>query len=74
MATLPDAGEGFERWLLIRRSITDPGDLAYYLCFGLAGTTIDQLVRIAGSRWAIEECFALRQERTGPGPLPGPPL
>ena len=65
MATLPDAGEGFERWLLIRRSITDPGDLAYYLCFGPAGTTIDQLVRIAGSRWAIEECFQSAKNETG---------
>jgi SRSO17 transposase len=68
LATLPAAGEpgeGFERWLLIRRSITDPGELAYYLCFGPAGTTIDQLVRIAGSRWAIEECFASAKNETG---------
>jgi hypothetical protein len=51
LATLPiirEPAEGFERWLLIRRSITDPADLACYLCFGPAGTTIDQLVRIAG--------------------------
>jgi SRSO17 transposase len=68
LATLPIArepSEGFERWLLIRRSITDPGDLAYYLCFGPAGTTIGQLVRIAGSRWAIEECFASAKNETG---------
>ena len=61
LATLPIArepSEGFERWLLIRRSITDPTDLAYYLCFGPASTTIGQLARVAGSRWAIEECFA----------------
>jgi SRSO17 transposase len=68
LATLPitrDPSAGFERWLLIRRSITDPTDLAYYLCFGPAGTAIGQLVRIAGSRWAIEECFASAKNETG---------
>ena len=68
MATLPIArepSEGFERWLLIRRSITDLTDLAYYLCFGPAGTTIGQLARVAGARWAIEECFATAKNETG---------
>jgi SRSO17 transposase len=67
MATLPgrEPDKGFERWLLIRRSIADPGDLAYYLCFGPAGTTIGQLVRIAGARWAIEECFQSAKNETG---------
>jgi SRSO17 transposase len=66
LATLPgEPGEGFERWLLIRRSITEPAELAYYLCSGPAGTTIDQLVRVAGSRWAIEECFQTAKNETG---------
>jgi SRSO17 transposase len=68
LATLPitrEPSEGFERWLLIRRSITDPTELAFYLCFGPAGTTIGQLVRIAGARWAIEECFASAKNETG---------
>jgi SRSO17 transposase len=68
LATLPatgEPGEGFQRWLLIRRSITDPADLAYYLCSGPADTTIDQLVRVAGSRWAIEECFQTAKNETG---------
>jgi len=68
LATLPIArepSEGFERWLLIRRSIADPEELAYYLCFGPAGTTIDELVRVAGARWAIEECFQSAKNETG---------
>jgi SRSO17 transposase len=68
MAALPiirEPAEGFERWLLIRRSITEPEELAYYLCFGPAGTTIGQLVRIAGARWAIEECFQSAKNETG---------
>jgi SRSO17 transposase len=68
LAALPAAGEPGEepeRWLLIRRSITDPADLAYYLCSGPAGTTIAELVRVAGSRWAIEECFQTAKNETG---------
>jgi hypothetical protein len=29
---------------------------------------------VAGSRWAIEECFQTAKNETGLGPLPGPPL
>ncbi|WP_460495030.1 IS701 family transposase [Dactylosporangium cerinum] len=53
------------RWLLARRSITDPDDLAFYLCSGPDGTTIDALVRVAGARWAIEECFKHAKGETG---------
>ena len=49
----PDQGH----WLLTRRSIAKPDELAYYVCFGPAGTTLEELVRVAGTRWAIEECF-----------------
>ena len=65
LAIIREPTEGYERWLLIRRSITDPEELAYYLCFGPAGTTIGQLVRIAGARWAIEECFQSAKNETG---------
>ena len=76
MATLPPrpddqvGGPGtFHRWLLVRKSLTPDADgepeLAYYLCYGPAHTTIDQLVRIAGARWAIEECFQAAKNETG---------
>jgi SRSO17 transposase len=68
LASLPidrEPSEGFDRWLLIRRSITDPGELAYYLCFGPASTTMSQLVHIAGARWAIEQCFQSAKNETG---------
>jgi SRSO17 transposase len=59
----------FGRWLLVRRSLTpdDKGELelAYYLCYGPAATTIDQLVRVAGARWAIEECFQSANNEVG---------
>ena len=41
----------------VRRSVAKPDELAYYVCFGPEGTTLEELVRVAGTRWAIEECF-----------------
>jgi SRSO17 transposase len=47
------------RWLLIRRGIADPAEVAYFACGGPPATTLPELVRIAGARWSIEECFEL---------------
>jgi SRSO17 transposase len=65
-ACLPyGSGDVWQRWLLVRRSLTDPTDLAYYLVFGPAGTTLAEMVRVAGSRWTIEECFELAKDEVG---------
>jgi SRSO17 transposase len=56
---------GCGHWLLARRSITDPEQIAYYLCFGPTDTDLAELVRVAGSRWAIEECFQTAKNETG---------
>jgi len=71
-ATLPEDGTeppGWSRYLLIRRSLTRNGkgelELAYYLCAAPAGTTDEELIRVAGSRWAIEECFQSAKNETG---------
>jgi SRSO17 transposase len=55
--------EGY--WLLVRRSLTDPDDLAYYLCHGPERTTLRELVRVAGARWAIEETFQTAKGQVG---------
>ena len=52
---LREPGRGY--WLLARRSIAKPDELAYCVCFGPSGTAMAELVRVAGRRWAIEECF-----------------
>lgn len=57
--------QGWGHWLLARRSVTDPADIAYYVCFGPAPTSLAELVRVAGSRWAIEECFQTAKNETG---------
>jgi SRSO17 transposase len=51
-----DAPDGWQRWLLVRRSLTT-GELAYYLCAGPADTPLVALVRTAGARWRVEEAF-----------------
>jgi SRSO17 transposase len=38
---------------------------ACYLCAGPPGTTDDDLIRVAGSRWATEECFQTAKNETG---------
>ncbi len=43
------------RWILIRRSLSDPSKRAYYRAAGPAIITLPELVRVAGSRWKIEE-------------------
>ena len=52
-------------WLLVRRNLTDPGDLAYYLCHGPQSTPLRELVRVAGARWAIEETFQTAKGQVG---------
>ncbi|MEV4846739.1 IS701 family transposase [Micromonospora matsumotoense] len=65
VASLPGTVDGYGHWLLIRRSITNPTDLAYYLCFGPTGTPDEDLIRVAGTRWAIEECFQTAKTEVG---------
>lgn len=52
----PDA-TGRRSWVLARRHRDRPGERAYYLCWGPAGTGWEELVRVAGRRWAVEECI-----------------
>lgn len=58
---LADAGPG--RYLLIRRSLTS-GELAFYRCWAPSPVTLADLVRVAGARWAVEECFAAAKNET----------
>jgi SRSO17 transposase len=60
----PDPGE-CARWLLIRRSVSDPTEVAYFACGGPPATTRRQLVLVAGARWAIEDLFELAKGDCG---------
>jgi SRSO17 transposase len=52
-------------WLLVRRSISDPTKLAYYVAFGPAHTTLQELAQVAGRRWAIEESIERAKGQAG---------
>ena len=60
---LSDPDRGY--WLLVRRSLADPTDLAHYVCYGPADATLADLVRVAGTRWAIEEAIEAAKGEVG---------
>lgn len=60
--TTPD---GFERWLLFRRSLRNPGEMAYYFAHARKGTTLAEMAGAAGLRWTIEECFLRAKDDLG---------
>ncbi len=59
------APAGWERFLLVRRSLSDPTELAYYRGYGPAGTPRAEAVRVAGTRWAVEETIETSKGEVG---------
>ena len=57
--------DGKRKGLLVRRSLKDKADVAYYFTLAPARTRLQNLVNVAGSRWAIEECFEQAKQETG---------
>jgi SRSO17 transposase len=55
----------WDHWLLIRRSISDPTDMAFYVTFAPHTTELKELAAVAGLRWTIEECFQSAKGETG---------
>jgi len=56
---------GFGHWVLARRSLTNPPEIAYYVCYGPVGTRLRDLARVAGARWQVEECFQAAKNECG---------
>ena len=59
------AARGFQCALLVRRSIGKPGELTFYLTHAPEGTTLADLVRVAGMRWSIESLFEQAKGEVG---------
>lgn len=51
-------------WLLVRRRIRD-AELAFYRCWSPKRVSLATLVRVAGTRWCIEECFRAGKDEVG---------
>ncbi len=52
-----DAPPGMAHGLLVRRSVSDPTERAYYRVCGPAETTLAAMAGVAGRRWCIETAF-----------------
>ena len=47
----------WRRWLLVRRSLSDPTELTAYVVFAPQTAALATVVHVAGTRWTIERCF-----------------
>jgi len=56
---------GPDVWLLSRRSLSTPDKLAYYLAYAPPKTSLETLVRVASSRYTVEQCIEEAKGETG---------
>ncbi len=55
-ARLPyDSERGFGQWVRVRRSVSEPDDLASNRAVGPASRTVAEMARVASTRWVIED-------------------
>lgn len=66
-ARVPHRGgaAGFDCALLVRRSIAKPEEVTFYLTHAPTGTPLEELVRVAGTRWSIESLFEQAKGEVG---------
>jgi SRSO17 transposase len=57
-------GTSSHRHLLIQRN-RSTGELASYLCWSPTEVPLSELVRVAGARWSVEECFQAAKSQVG---------
>jgi SRSO17 transposase len=55
----------WKRWLVVRRSISDPSELTGYIAFARTGTSLVEMVRVAGTRWTVEESIQTAKGEVG---------
>jgi SRSO17 transposase len=56
---------GPDVWLLARRSLSDPKQVAYYLAYAPIGTSFETLIRVASTRYTVEQCIEEAKGETG---------
>jgi len=47
----------WRRWLLVRRSLSDPTARTAYIVYAPETTALTTAVQVVGRRWTIEQCF-----------------
>ncbi|WP_306368724.1 IS701 family transposase [Nocardiopsis sp. CC223A] len=58
-------GVGEHEWVLARRSLSDPTEVAFYRCWSMGPVALSELVRVAGARWSVEEVFQATKNEVG---------
>ncbi len=56
---------GPEAWLLVRRSLTQPEEIAYYLSNAPSHTPLLKLAQVASTRFTVEQCIEEAKGETG---------
>ena len=56
---------GFARYVLVRKSRSNPDAVSFYLVFAPAEATLADMAGAAGLRWTIEECFQRAKDDLG---------
>jgi SRSO17 transposase len=59
------AQAGWQRWVLIRRSITEATEMTAYIVYAPATTLLAEMVRVAGMRWTVEESLQTAKGEVG---------
>src|SRR5260370_6913965 len=57
---------GPDVWLLARRSPSAPDKLSYYLAYAPPKTSLQTLVRVASTRYTVEQCIESPKRATVP--------
>ena len=60
-----DLGPAWRRWLLVRKSLDDPEDLAYYIAAGPSPHDADPAGQDGRGRWAVEGAFESAKQEAG---------
>ena len=55
----------WRRWLLVRRSVSDPTELTAFVVFAPQATTLAEMGHTAGARWTIESSFEAAKGEVG---------
>jgi SRSO17 transposase len=56
---------GWRCWPLVRRCLSDPTEVRAYVVFAPQEATLEEVVRVAGTRWVIEQLFEAAKGEVG---------
>jgi SRSO17 transposase len=56
---------GPEAWLVARRAVSDPADIAYFLSNAPLGISLAEMAKVAASRYVVEQCIEEAKGETG---------